>query len=442
MERLLASQALADVLAHEPRARVVEMLRIIQAEQRAAKTPAPQDAGWYAAEVAARLERADTPSLIPVINATGVVLHTNLGRAPLAACAIDAIMRVAAGYSNLEYDVAAGKRGSRYDHCATLLTSLTGAEAALVVNNNAAALVLVLNTIAQGAGVLLSRGELVEIGDSFRVAEIVERSGASLIEVGATNRTHRTDYEERLGAARAILKVHPSNYRTSGFVSEVSAEELAPLAHSAGLPLIYDLGSGLIESLEDLGLPHEPTARTALADGADVVTMSGDKLLGGPQAGIIVGRADLIERMRRNPLCRALRVDKLTIAALEATLQCYVRGTARRELPALRMIAATLAEIEQRARSVSEQLLAAGLAADVDAGASAIGGGAYPGVELPTALIAVQRAGTSARQLEEQLRSGTPPLLARIAGERVVLDLRTVLPEHEPALIDRIVNAG
>ncbi|HEX6560272.1 MAG TPA: L-seryl-tRNA(Sec) selenium transferase [Longimicrobiales bacterium] len=440
VERLLASPALAAVLADASRARVTETLRAIQEEQRASNSTDAHNAEWYAAEVRARLQRADAPSLVNVINATGVVLHTNLGRAPLAPSAMAAIARVASGYSNLEYDVETGQRGSRYDHCATLLQSLTGAQAALVVNNNAAALVLALNTLARGRGVLISRGELVEIGDSFRIAEIVERSGATLREVGATNRTHVADYQRYVADASAILKVHPSNYRTSGFVAEVAAGELAGLAKLAGIPLIYDLGSGLLESLEDLGLPHEPTARDALAAGADLVTMSGDKLLGGPQAGIIIGRADLITAMKRNPLCRALRVDKLTLAALEATLQCYNRGTARQELPVLRMLAASPADIEQRGERLAAQLRNHALEAEIIAGASAVGGGAYPAVELPTALVALRHHTLSAHRLEELLRTGAPALLARIADGRVVLDLRTVLPEDDAALLDRILR--
>ncbi|MGQ0815414.1 MAG: L-seryl-tRNA(Sec) selenium transferase, partial [Gemmatimonadota bacterium] len=319
VERLLSSPALEPLLAREPRARVIELLRVIQDELRDAGRSA-SDAEWYAAQLEQRISSASRAALRDVINATGVVLHTNLGRAPLSSAAIRAISEVAPSYSNLEYDLDDGARGSRYVHCEARLRSLTGAEAALVVNNNAAALVLALNTVALSKPAIISRGELVEIGDSFRIGEIAERAGVQLREVGATNRTHLADYERALDGAATILKVHPSNFKTTGFVSEVTAVQLAPFARAAGIPLLHDLGSGLLESLEDLGLRDEPTAADALAAGADLVTMSGDKLLGGPQAGIIIGRADLVAALKRNPLCRALRVDKLTLAALEATL--------------------------------------------------------------------------------------------------------------------------
>ena len=440
LERLLSHEALEPLLAREPRERVTNVLRAIQDELRAGTTDlVPSDAAWYANEVAARIARANEHSLRAVINASGVVLHTNLGRAPLAQAAIDAIASVSAGYSNLEYDMARGARGSRYDHCTELLCALTGAEAALVVNNNAAALVLALNTVALGRNVVISRGELVEIGDSFRIAEIIERSGAHVHEVGATNRTHLRDYENALPQAAAILKVHRSNYRITGFVSDVDSSDLARIARGSDVPLIDDLGSGLLQDLDDLGLPHERTAREALQLGADIVTMSGDKLLGGPQAGIIVGRAALIERMKRNPLCRALRVDKLTIAALEATLQCYARGTARTDIPILRMIAATEAALRERAEAVARELRKQGVDCEIVAGASTIGGGAYPGTELATSLIRLEG---NAASLETALRGGSPAVIARVAENGVLIDLRTVLPEQEEVLISRIADAA
>jgi L-seryl-tRNA(Ser) seleniumtransferase len=443
VERLLSTDALQPLLARQPRSRVVEMLRLIQDEQRdGSNGGVPHDAGWYAAQVEERLRQADAPSLRDVINASGVILHTNLGRAPLSSAALAAINLVSGGYSNLEYDLDAGSRGSRYNHCEALLTALTGAEAALVTNNNAAALVLVLNTIAQGRPVIISRGELVEIGDSFRVPEIIGRSGAVLCEVGATNRTHLADYERHVIGAGAILKVHPSNFRTTGFVAEATIAQLAPLARSAGIPLIHDLGSGLIESLDDIGLPHEPTAAEAVAQGADVVTMSGDKLLGGPQAGIIVGRREIIVALKRNPLCRALRVDKLTLAALEATLQSYRRGTARVEIPVLRMIAATADELHERAQQLAVELRAAGLDASVVPGSSRIGGGAYPEVELPTSLVAVAREGMTATELEARLRRGATPIVARVLDDRVAIDLRTVPPEQQELLARLIADAS
>ena len=440
VERLLASPVMQPLLEREARARVVETLRAIQQEQRESGL-GDKDPGWYAARVDEKLQQADAQSLRDVINASGVVLHTNLGRAPLSKAALEAIARVSQGYSNLEYDVVEGVRGSRYDHCEELLKSLTGAEAALVTNNNAAALVLLLNTIALGRPVIISRGELVEIGDSFRVPEIIARSGAVLCEVGATNRTHVADYEREIEGAAAILKVHPSNFRTTGFVAEASVAQLAPLARAADVPLIHDLGSGLIESLDDLGLPHEPTAGEVLAMGADVVTMSGDKLLGGPQAGIVVGRKDIIHALKRNPLCRALRVDKLTLAALEATLLSYRRGRARAEIPALRMIAMQPDELHERAERLAEQLRAAGVRAEILEGASRVGGGAYPDVDLPTSLVAIDRAGIAATELEARLRRADPPVIVRVSDDRVVIDLRTVFVEQQQLLPHLIANA-
>ncbi len=442
VERLLSSPPIENLLARESRPRVIATLRAVQAEIRAGNTGLmPTDAEWYAHAVEERLQRATQPSLCDVINATGVVLHTNLGRAPLAAPALEAMTRVARDYSNLEYDLGAGRRGSRYVHCRELLRSLTGAEAALVVNNNAAALVLTLNTIALQRGVLISRGELVEIGDTFRIAEIIQRSGALPVEVGATNRTHFADYANAVTGAAAILKVHPSNYQTTGFVASVPAEELAGLARSAAVAFVHDLGSGLLESLADLGLSGEPTVAQALAAGADIVTMSGDKLLGGPQAGIILGRAELIAAIKRNPLCRALRVDKLTLSALEATLHCYVRGTARSDIPVLRMIAADAPELRARAERVATALQTAGIPVSVLPGTSAIGGGAFPGAELPTSLIAVAEPNDAAARIEERLRAGTPAVVARIMNQQVLIDLRTVPAEQEVVLIARIVDA-
>jgi len=387
-----------------------------------------------------------------VLNATGVVLHTNLGRAPLADVAVEAMARVAAGYGALEYDLDAGRRGSRYGHCAGLLRELTGAEDALVVNNNAAALVLALSTLAGGRDALVSRGELVEIGDSFRIAEIVEKSGARLLEVGATNRTHLRDYAAALvtdgpetARTGAILKVNRSNFQVSGFTSEATIPELAALA-ARRVPLVADLGSGLLVDPALLALPREPTPRQALRDGADLVTMSGDKLLGGPQAGIVLGRAGLVAALRRNPLCRALRVDKLTLAALEATLRLYLQPErALSEIPTLRMLRLGADDLRARARDLAARLAAAGVPAAVEEGNSAVGGGAYPQAPLPTVLVALTgRSGPdplSAAEIERRLRRGDPAVLARIAGERVLLDLRTIFPRDEPRLLDAVVAA-
>lgn len=447
VDRLLADAAFAPLLASEARGRVVAALRAVQGEVRAGlaagrEPPEARDAAWYASAVAARLRAAARPSLRPVLNATGVVLHTNLGRAPLAGAAIEALVQVAGGYANLEYELEGGRRGSRYDHCVGLLRELTGAEDALVVNNNAAAVLLALNTVAEGREAVISRGELVEIGDSFRVAEIMAKSGARIVEVGATNRTHLADYAAALSQATgAILKVHRSNFRITGFVAEATLGELAALAAPRGIPVINDLGSGLLLGPPAAELPHEPTAAEALRAGADLVTMSGDKLLGGPQAGIIAGRSRWIAAMRRNPLARALRPDKLTLAALEATLSLHRDPeTARREVPVLRMLGAGAEELAARAHAFAGRLRALGHEAEVVDGASAVGGGAYPGAELPAALVALGGA-RSAAELERRLRHGEPPVVARITEGRVVLDLRTIAPAEDAALLQAVTDA-
>jgi L-seryl-tRNA(Ser) seleniumtransferase len=446
VDSLLASRAFQELIQGAGRTRVVDMLRIVQAEVRAGADPGagpPEDAGWYAAAVAAGLERADRRSLRGVINATGVVLHTNLGRAPLASAARRA-MAEAAGYGTVEFDLETGTRGSRHDHCVGLLREVSGAAAALVVNNNAAAVVLAVNTLAAAGEVVVSRGELVEIGGSFRIPEILARSGARMHEVGATNRTHLADYEAAVGPETALfLKVHRSNFRVEGFTSEVSVEALSAAARAAGVPLVHDLGSGALIDLTPLGLPHEPTARQALDAGADVVTLSGDKLLGGPQAGIVLGRADLVDRMRQNPLCRAMRCDKITLAALEATLALYRDPErARAEIPVLRMLGEGAASLEGRADRLARRLRELGVAASTTAGASAVGGGAYPGVELPTTLVVVTPAEPGAEAAAARLRSGRPPVVARIRDEALVLDPRTVEPAEEESLVAAVAAAA
>lgn len=450
VDRLLASEPFSKLLDRAPRQVVKGLIQAIQGEVRSELSGGGipvagwWETGWFAERVRERLDAMERPSLRRVINATGVVLHTNLGRAPLAAVARAAVERVAASFSNLEYDLEAGRRGSRYDHCAAILKELTGAEAALVVNNNAAAVVLALNTLAEGRAAVISRGELVEIGGSFRIPEIMAKSGALMREVGATNKTHRSDYEAALtDDVGAILKVHRSNFRLVGFTAEVSLSELASLARARGVPLINDLGSGLLIDLTDLGLPYEPTAGDVIRQGADLVTMSGDKLLGGPQAGIILGSEALIARMRANPLCRAFRVDKLTLAALEATLMLYRDpARARREIPVLRMLSLTAEEVAMRARPMLARWAARGLDVELEAGASAVGGGAYPGAELATTLISIERQGLSAAELERRLRMSDPAVIARIVGDRVVLDLRTVLPEEEEVLARVVEDAA
>jgi L-seryl-tRNA(Ser) seleniumtransferase len=376
-----------------------------------------------------------------VINATGVVLHTNLGRAPLARAAIDAMVQVASGYSNLEYDLDAGARGSRYEHCAGLLRELTGSEDALVVNNGAAALVLALDTLAADREAIISRGELVEIGGSFRVHEIAARSRASLREVGATNRTHLVDYTRAIGEnTAALLKVHRSNFAVAGYVAETSVAELVPAAREHGLAIIHDLGSGLLVPLDDIGLRGEPTVSEALSAGASVVTMSGDKLLGGPQAGLIIGDAASVAAMRQNPLARAFRVDKGTLAALEATLALYRDPQqARHEIPTLVMLAQSPALIRSRAERGRALLHEHGVRADVVHSASAVGAGAFPTAELPSYALAL--AGSPERW-SERLRAGNPPVVGRVHDGRLLLDLRTVADEALELLVDAVVLAN
>ena len=386
-----------------------------------------------ARDAEARLARGFQPSLRRVINASGVVIHTNLGRAPLAAPALARLAQLGAGYTNLEYDLARGGRGSRAVHAELLLTRITDAEAAAVVNNNAAATLLMLAALAAGREVLISRGELVEIGGGFRVPDVMAQSGCILREVGTTNRTRAGDYAAALGDRTAlILRVHPSNFRIEGFTERPPLAELVALGRQFNVPVVEDLGSGALLPLA----AGEPLVGDSVAAGAAVVCFSGDKLLGGPQAGILVGRRDLIGRIRTHPLMRALRVDKLTYAALEATLVEYLAGRAVATVPVARMLSMTAAEIEPRARALAERLRAAGWQADVVDGMSAVGGGSAPGVELPTKLVALSRAGQSADALEATLRSGNPPVIARIERDRVVLDLRTVAAED-----DRLIAA-
>jgi L-seryl-tRNA(Ser) seleniumtransferase len=374
-----------------------------------------------------------------------VVLHTNLGRAPLSDAAREAMARAGKGYSNLEFDLAEGERGSRYLHCVELLKEITGAPAALVVNNNAAAVVLALSTLAQGREVLVSRGELVEIGGGFRIPDILARSGATLREVGTTNRTRVADYQEaaKEGRAAAILKVHRSNFRISGFTEEASLEELGALAREAGLALIHDLGSGLLVEPEPLGLPAEPRAPESLPAGAHVVTVSGDKLLGGPQAGIILGETEVVERMKKNPLTRAFRVDKVTLAGLEATLRHYLDPQeALREVPALRMLAESRETLAERSHRVADALRASGLQVEVEEGEGRVGGGTYPGVPLPGWVLKVRTPGRSAQRAAQALRLGEIPVVGRREENDLVLDLRTVPQEEEAALIQALLHLG
>jgi L-seryl-tRNA(Ser) seleniumtransferase len=397
-----------------------------------------KDAAGIARDVAASLGRAGAFSLARVINATGVVLHTNLGRALLSPLAQERLRAVAAGYSNLEMDIARKERGSRYSHVEGLLRRLTGAEASLVVNNCASAVLLALESLARGKEVIVSRGELIEIGGEFRIPDIMRRSGAVLREVGATNRTHLKDYAGAIGPDTGLLlKVHTSNYRVIGFTAAVSSRELVELGRQHGIPVMEDLGSGSLLDLRPFGFPYEPTVSEVVASGVDLVSFSGDKLLGGPQAGIVVGKAGAIGVLAKNPLNRAVRIDKFTIAALEATLYAYEAGDALETIPTLRLLTEPLAGIRRRARALLRRLPAEAqrrLGAALVETTSQVGGGALPTVELPTAAIALGTAERAPQALDEALRAGSPPVLGRLAADRLLLDLRTVLPVDLPDL--------
>jgi len=448
VDALLASEAFQDLLGHHPRERVLVRLRE-RLQWLRSELAAGHEAGdvaspaWWAKEIGARLADDAVPSLRRVINATGVVLHTNLGRAPLAAVARDAMAEAARGYTNLEYDLEVGRRGSRYDHCAALLAELADAEAALVVNNAAAGLVLALNTLARARGVAVSRGELVEIGGGFRIPEILERSGARLVEVGSTNRTRAADYAEalRFQDVAVLLKVHRSNFRMSGFTEDVSVRRLAELGASSGLPVVFDLGSGLFADPVDLGLPGEPRPRDALAEGADLVVVSGDKLMGGPQAGIVLGSHRVVTAMRENPLCRALRVDKVTLAGVEATARLY-RDPPRalREIPVLRMIAEPEEGVRMRAERLADRLRASGVTVvAVEPTAGAVGGGTCPDVALPSWAVVLEPP--KAEALAAALRRGDPPVVGRIVEGRLLLDARAVQEDDRDALVRRLAES-
>jgi L-seryl-tRNA(Ser) seleniumtransferase len=372
-----------------------------------------------------------------VINATGVVLHTNLGRAPLAKRALDRIHDVASGYCDLEYDLATGKRGRRGDGVTNLLRTLYASEAAAVVNNCAAAVLLILNTIAEHGEVIISRGELIEIGGSFRLPDVIAKSGARLRETGTTNRTRISDYRAAISSeTRVIMHAHPSNYRITGFTESPALEELAGLAREADIPFFIDLGSGCTQELL-----NEPTIESALKSGASIISFSGDKLFGGPQAGIILGEERFLKEIQQNPLARAVRMDKLTLAALEATLEIHATGDPAREIPALASLSASKVEIGKRARRFAKRARKIdGIDAVVIDGVSAVGGGSAPQVELPTALIAISRARTSADEFEKLLRLATPPVIARISDDRLLLDLRTVPTDDEEDLFKALAS--
>lgn len=435
VDELLQDKAILVLLEHSPRRIVVEAIRKVLEELRQAIL---QDGlqefsqqnliDRIRAGVLVRIQR----HLKRVINGTGIIVHTNLGRSNLSQKAIEAVVETAGHYSNLEYDLQKGQRGSRYSHVEETLCELLGCEAALVVNNNAAAVLLALSTLGKGKEAIVSRGELVEIGGSFRIPDVMQQGGCVLREVGTTNRTHLRDYEQALNENTAlILKVHTSNYRIVGFTKSVSLQDLKMLALKAGVPLVEDMGSGLLISLMPYGLVDEPTVQESLTAGVDVITFSGDKLLGGPQAGIIVGKKPYIEAMKKHPLNRALRIDKMTLAALEATLMHY-RDThdALTAIPTLRAIAVTVSELYDKAERLLALLQKAAIPADIIATASQVGGGALPVQDLPSYGVALQLAGYSPNQLEETLRKGTPPIIGRIVKEQYLLDVRTLEEEE------------
>lgn len=441
--RLLERTDTATLLSEYGHARVVDALR---SAIEAARQTIRQGSGTVPAEeellarAATYLRGQNTPSLYPAINATGVVVHTNLGRAPLSDRARRAAAEVSHGYCNLEFDMDTGERGSRYVHAASLLSRLTGAEDALVVNNNAAAVLLILTALAHERQVIIGRSQLVEIGGGFRIPDVMRQSGARLVEVGTTNRTYVTDYAEAIHPINTalILRVHHSNFSLTGFVHEPALAELVALGEAHGVPVLDDLGSGTLLDTAQFGLAHEPTLQESIAAGAALITASGDKLLGGPQAGLILGRADLISRLRKHPLARALRVDKVTLAALQATLLAYQDGTAATEIPVWRMIAASPDSLRRRARRWARQI---GYSeAEVVPSRSTVGGGSLPGQTLPTYALAltVPSPDALAGRLRQPLPTHNQPVIARIETGRVLLDPRTVLPDQDDRLIESV----
>lgn len=435
VDELLGSKVLQQLEAEVGRRLVVEAARTVLQRLRegiAKGSISTLSVAEIEEEIAVATRASARYSLKPVINATGVVLHTNLGRAPIAPKAIEHIAEIAGRYSNLEYDLEAGSRGKRDTHTDRLFAELIGAERTLVVNNNAAAVFLTLNTLAEGGEVIVSRGELIEIGGSFRIPDICVRSGAILKEVGTTNRTRLADYAGAINEkTRALMRVHPSNFRIVGFTERPDLEDLAALAHEHHLPLIEDLGSGCLVDLTPLGIRDEPPAGESLKRGVDLVTFSGDKLLGGPQAGLIAGKREFLDRIRKNPLFRALRVDKLTISALEATVRLYLDGNVD-AIPALRMIRLPVEELAKRVQTLALKLAEIpSLAVSVEDGKSVIGGGSTPGQSLPSKLVAVRHARLGPVDLEARLRKNEPPVIARVESDRLMLDLRTVFEDQD-----------
>ncbi len=439
VDELLGCQTLEPLREQVPHSLLKEQIQLvldtIRQEVFAETRDSIPDAEELFSLISESIKRASQRNLRRVVNATGVVLHTNLGRAKLCRQAVQAVEEVAEGYSTLEYNLHTGSRGSRYDHVEQLLCRLTGAQSAMIVNNNAAAVLLILSAVAKGKEVVISRGELVEIGGSFRVPEIMEQSGGILREVGTTNKTHLSDYENAVDpeCTGALLKVHTSNYKILGFTQSVPLPQLAELGKQYHLPIIYDIGSGAMLDFTPYHLQEEPTVAQSIREGADVVSFSGDKLLGGPPAGIIVGKKKYLDLMKRHPLTRAFRVDKMTLAALEATLMLYLdEEQAKREIPTLRMLLAPEEELEKKAHLLCEKIRQAvpGLNSCVQQEIGQVGGGSMPTQELPSYVVAIQPAGCSLERLEKALREDEIPLIGRIAHDRFLLDVRTMEPEE------------
>ena len=446
VDKLLQSDELRSLSETYSRQIVVEAIRAeleVARQDIIAGNPAHATEA-LALAIAQRVSTNNRASLQPVINATGVIIHTNLGRALLSQRAKDAMVQAASAYSNLEYNLATGSRGSRYVHAADLLCRLTGAEAAVVVNNNAGAVVLALAVLAAGTDVLISRGQLVEIGGGFRIPDIMAQSGATLVEVGATNRTYVRDYEQAIVREQTgmLLTVHHSNYTITGFTAQPSLAELARLARNHNVPLMEDLGSGTLLETRQFGLEHEPTIQESVAAGVDIITASGDKLLGGPQVGLILGQAHLIEKLKGHPLIRALRVYKITLAALQATLLAYLEGKATAEIPVWRMISVGTASLARRARKWQTQLRAipqlSDLPMEVRESVSTVGGGSLPGQTLPTKVLAISVDSADAVVASLRQIESTPPVIARIEDKQLLLDPRTVLPEQDRVLISAL----
>lgn len=437
VESVIVTDKLSDMATTYQREWVINLVRyeLEQARQQIRQGGVAPAASEVAEAVRRSVESMAQVAPRPVINATGVIIHTNLGRAPLSRAAVEAMVAAAQGYSNLELDLEDGRRGSRQAHLQPLLQQLTGAEAALVVNNNASAVLLGLSALATGKEVIVSRGEAVEIGGGFRIPDVLRQSGATLMDVGATNRTYVRDYEGAIGeTTAALLKAHASNFRIEGFTASVELEELVELGQRHGIPVLHDVGSGCLLNTEKYGLAHEPTPQESVAAGAGLVFFSGDKLLGGPQAGIIVGKRDLVRHLERHPLARAVRIDKLSLAVLTATLLHYLRQEAEQEVPVWRMIATPAEAIKRRAKRWQSLLEAP---ASVEPCRSAIGGGSLPGETLPSWALALSSPALpgSPEEVTQQLRDGEPPVVARIEEDRVLLDPRTVSPEEEEALL-------